>query len=492
MNLGGANISGDLHMTSTAGDVSFGRATVAGDLTAATQGGVVDLGNALVGGNLDVQTQGGNIVQTTTGGASLSVAGTSNLNAGTGDITLPNLPNSFADAITLQAANVELVATNGLILANSTVTGTLNVTAATGNITQTGALNVTGATTLTATQGDVVLAQANVFAQPVVVDAVNATIYSDAPLVLGASTVAADLLINVAQGDVTQVGALTVGGKADVTTLAGNVTLTEALNSFTDTVSVNTSGTLSLTTNGPLTIDKVTTVGDTVLISNGQMDLGTSTFGAKVNVTSGGFDIIQSGPIKVGGNSDFNAGSAKIDLFNPKNQWAGSILYKGGIVMINHPQLMNAVNAGTLVVRVETSVVQAAKLNASSGSGSGSTETASASGAKGGLAVSISVAKPASNGQAGLISVAVSSEVAAPGGSFSFSIEPHVPAAAASAEVKVTQVDGKPLPEWLRYEAGTKTFVATTVPPGAFPLQLKVGIGGVETLMVINEKPPGK
>jgi hypothetical protein len=58
--------------------------------------------------------------------------------------------------------------------------------------------------------------------------------------------------------------------------------------------------------------------------------------------------------------------------------------------------------------------------------------------------------------------------------------------------VKVTQVDGKPLPEWLRYEASTKTFVATTVPPGAFPLQLKVGIGGVETLMVINEKPPGK
>jgi hypothetical protein len=492
MNLGGANISGDLHMTSTAGDVSFGSATVAGDLTAATQGGVVDLGNALVGGNLDVQTQGGNIVQTSTAGASLSVAGTSNLNAGTGDITLPNLPNSFAAAITLQAANVELVATNGLILANSTVTGILDVTAATGNITQTGALNVTGATTLAATQGDVVLEKANVFAQPVVVDAVNATIYSSAPLVLGASTVAADLLVNVAQGDVTQVGALTVGGKADVTTLAGNVTLTEALNIFTDTVSVNTSGTLSLTTNGPLTIDKVTTVSDTVLISNGQIDLGTSTFGAKVNVTSGGFDIIQSGPIKVGGNSDFNAGSAKIDLFNPKNQWSGSILYKGGIVMINHPQLMNAVNAGTLVVRVETSVVQPVKLNASSGSGSGSTQTASASGTKGGSAVSISVARPASNGQAGLISVAVSSEVAAPGGSFSFSIEPHVPAVTATAEVKVTQVDGKPLPEWLRYEAGTKTFVATTVPPGALPLQLKVGTGGVETLMVINEKPPGK
>ena len=91
------------------------------------------------------------------------------------------------------------------------------------------------------------------------------------------------------------------------------------------------------------------------------------------------------------------------------------------------------------------------------------------------------------------MTVAVSSEVAAPGRSFTFSLEAHVPAATTTnTDVRVTQVDGKPLPEWLRFEPATKTFVATTVPPGAFPLQLKVGIGGVETLMVINEKPPGK
>jgi trimeric autotransporter adhesin len=283
-----------------------------------------------------------------------------------------------------------------------------------------------------------------------------------------------------------------VGGKADVTTLAGNVTLTESSNSITDTVSVNTSGTLSLTTSGPLTIEKVTTVGDTVLNSNGKIDLGTSTFGAKVNVTSGGFDIIQSGPIKVGGNSNFDAGSAKIDLFNPKNAWSGSILYKGGIVMINHPQLMNAVNAGTLVVRVETSVVQPVKASATPmGAATASGGASTAAGGDG--AVSIAVARPASNGQTGLITVAVSAEAAAPGRSFSFSIESHVPAAAAAnIDVRVTQVDGKPLPEWLRFDPATKTFVATRVPPGAFPLQLKVGIGGVETLMVINEKPPSQ
>jgi hypothetical protein len=91
--------------------------------------------------------------------------------------------------------------------------------------------------------------------------------------------------------------------------------------------------------------------------------------------------------------------------------------------------------------------------------------------------------------------VALSSEAAAPGSSFSFSLVSHVPAATAinpNTDVRVTQMDGKPLPAWLRYDGATQTFVATAVPAGAFPLQLKVGVGGVETVMVINEKPPGK
>ena len=159
--------------------------------------------------------------------------------------------------------------------------------------------------------------------------------------------------------------------------------------------------------------------------------------------------------------------------------------------MINHPQLMNAVNAGTLVVRVETSAVLPAKVSAPS-LGAALPPRASSGATTGDGAVSIAVARPATTGQTGLITVAVSPEVASPGRSFSFSIESYVPATApAPTDVRVTQVDGKPVPEWLRYEPATKTFVATTVPPGAFPLQLKVGIAGVENLMVINEKPPG-
>jgi hypothetical protein len=391
------------------------------------------------------------------------------------------VPNQFSQPVSLQANNVQLVGSQGLILGDSTVMGSLSVTAVTGDVTQTAPLNVTGTSTLTALQGDVMLEKANAFVQPVVVRAANATINSASALTLGASIVTGDLIAQVAQGDVTQTGALIVGGKTDITATAGNVTLTESANSFVGKVSADTSGTLSLTSSGPLILDKVTTVGDTLLSSHGKLDLGTSTFGAKFKANSGGFDIVQTGPIKIGGNSDFDAGSAKIDLFDPKNSWSGSILYKGGIVMINHPQLMNAVNAGTLVVRVETSVMQPVKVSAPPVSSASSSTVA---------AVSVAVARPATNGQTGLITVAVSPEAAAPGKSFSFSIEAHVSAgSSANTDVRVTQMDGKPLPDWLRYEPETKTFVATAVPPGAFPLQLKVGVAGVETMMVINEKP---
>jgi hypothetical protein len=230
-------------------------------------------------------------------------------------------------------------------------------------------------------------------------------------------------------------------------------------------------------------------VGDTVLNSHGKLDLGTSIFGAKITANSGGFDIMQSGPIKVGGNSNFDAGSAKIDLFNPKNAWSGSILYKGGIVMINHPQLMNAVNAGTLVVRVETSVAQPAKVSAPAPAQS--TNATADPGATGkGSDVTVSVSRPATATQTGLVTVTVSAEAASTGKGFAFALSDHIPAdVPKTAQVAVTQLDGKALPDWLRYDAQTQKVVATSPPPGAFPIQIKAIMGGVETVIVITEQP---
>ena len=89
----------------------------------------------------------------------------------------------------------------------------------------------------------------------------------------------------------------------------------------------------------------------------------------------------------------------------------------------------------------------------------------------------------------GLIDVQISPEVATPGSNFSFELDPHALAdQPADAQVRIGQTDGKPMPDWLNYDAASKTFKAANVPAGAFPLQLKVSVGGVESVMVIQEK----
>jgi hypothetical protein len=488
MNLGGANITGNLNMRSTAGDVSFGDASVRGNLTAATQGGVVDLGNAQVGGNLDVQTQGGNIVQSTAPGAALAVTGATRLSAGTGNIALPNVPNRFAGAVTLDAKDVVLTATGGLNLTASNVSGSLALTAVTGSITQSGPLTVAGVSQISALQGDVILDQANQFAQSLALNAINATVQSATGLQLGESTLTGQFTATVAQGDLTQTGALKVSGTSKLNTPAGNIQLTNADNLFGDKVDVKTSGQLSLTSADSLTLGTVDVKGDSLLQSQGKLDLGTGTFNGKLKANSGGFEITQTGKINFFGNTDFDAGSAKIDLFNPYNQWRGAILFKGGIILINHPVLMNAVNAGTLIMRAETSMpAQTAVVQV--GGGKPSMLQPLAATPRLGPAVSVKVDQPSASNGKGLITVALSTETAAPGRSFSFEIDPKVLTnQPADTSLKVSQLDGKPLPDWLRYEADTKTFTAKDIPAGAFPLQLKVGVGGQETTMVIQEQ----
>ena len=108
-------------------------------------------------------------------------------------------------------------------------------------------------------------------------------------------------------------------------------------------------------------------------------------------------------------------------------------------------------------------------------------------GQRSGPAITVSVGRTAANGQSGLITVAVSSEVASVGKSFSFELDPKlVTNQATDTAMKISQLDGKPMPEWLRFNADTKTFTATDIPAGAFPLQLRVASGGQESVMVIQ------
>jgi hypothetical protein len=56
----------------------------------------------------------------------------------------------------------------------------------------------------------------------------------------------------------------------------------------------------------------------------------------------------------------------------------------------------------------------------------------------------------------------------------------------------MSQMDGKPLPNWLRYDAANKTFTANEVPAGAFPIQIRISVANTESVVMINEKPPGQ
>jgi hypothetical protein len=312
----------------------------------------------------------------------------------------------------------------------------------------------------------------------------------------------------------------------------GNITLTDAANRFDDRVNITTPKALQLTSAGALLMGEVSVLETTDLQSNGKLDLGTTAeYKGKLKAKSGGFEITQSGPLKAGAAVDFDAGSAKIDLFNPKNLWLGALYFKGGVIMINHPQLLNATNSGSLMVRVETTmpVASAQRINlpqsgglpqqqaspaqatggssaaqaqpsggapasqssSSSASASAQAQPAASAAAKpAGADVTVSVARPATANQSGLVTVAVSPEVATAGKGFAFSLAEHLPAdVPKEAPARVSQVDGKPLPEWLKFEAGTQKFIANEVPPGAFPIQIKVSVGGTDTVIVVTEQP---
>ena len=74
------------------------------------------------------------------------------------------------------------------------------------------------------------------------------------------------------------------------------------------------------------------------------------------------------------------------------------------------------------------------------------------------------------------------------GSGFTFALPDQVAQGAGSSIVRVTTITGQALPAWLKYVPETKTFVASAVPDGAFPMQVVVTVGGVRTTIVISER----
>jgi hypothetical protein len=117
-----------------------------------------------------------------------------------------------------------------------------------------------------------------------------------------------------------------------------------------------------------------------------------------------------------------------------------------------------------------------------------SVASASASPTQG--SVTVSMVREPSVQQAGVISVSVSREMATAGAGFGFPLPAQVTQSApANAAVTVTTTAGTALPGWLRFNPATKTFTATAVPDGAFPMQVVVTVAGQRSTIVISERP---
>jgi hypothetical protein len=101
--------------------------------------------------------------------------------------------------------------------------------------------------------------------------------------------------------------------------------------------------------------------------------------------------------------------------------------------------------------------------------------------------VSVTTVREATDQVPGLVSVTVAS--AATG--FQFALPPGSAALvkASLAPAEVLTIGGRPLPDWLRYDAATQAFVARALPAGALPMQIRVRAGGRSVILTIARAP---
>jgi hypothetical protein len=310
------------------------------------------------------------------------------------------------------------------------VGGNLTADSGNGNVTQTGVLAVTGTTGITAGTGNVMLAYAgNDLAGVVSISGNNVTLVDGAGLILG---------------NVSATGTLSATAKDSITQAAGTNIDSTGLASF-----VSTTGSVSLLTSG--------------------------------NSFTGGSNLPQSSATTVVPPVQAPAALPVADNNPPPLQMPSSVPVAGG--------------SGTTAATGGNSAVSSVA-SGSTGTNTGSSASSQpsqssegASGATGGSGISVSLIRPTTVEQSGIVSVLIPKDMAAAGSGFSFPLPAQVAnTAGKNAVISVSTVSGQPLPGWLKFNPETMTFVASAVPDGAFPMQVVVTIGGRSTTIVISER----
>ena len=273
-------------------------------------------------------------------GAAATVVDANALNLGTvstkGDFVAQAQDITTSGAITVAAPNgVALLATNTLTL-NASVSGQDVILDATsmsgaGKITATnlGLLNGAIPTPGTATSVTTAYSGASLNLSQPSIKVGTATVVTGGHTVSGITTTG-DLSLNASAGTITQDAAadLKVGGNASLDAPGNTITLANAGNSFSGTVSLG-GGAVDLAVSKALQLGNLAVSGDLTVSSQGALDLGTGSVGGKLDVSSNNSAITQTGPLAVTGTSAVDAGTGTITLTNKANDFTGAVSLTG-------------------------------------------------------------------------------------------------------------------------------------------------------------------
>ncbi len=355
---GDADLSGEGGVVpDNIGTVDFsGGGALSGANVSVASGGALALGNVTATGTLDISTSADAITQN--GGTVLSAtAGATSIDVGAGaDVTLTNSNDFSSVSLTGAGANtVQVTDGNALAIGGDAATltadagGALDFTGGTyttlngtagGNITQSGALSVSGATTLTSDAAAITASLndgANEFNSVTLASAggsFTSLILRDADTDLDGLTVggdsgtltvtsAGDLTLAggsyttmnlVPSGSVSQSSAVSVSGTATILSPGGTTTvaLTDAANELND-VDLTGPGTFTSVSlvDADTATDGLQVAGDAVLLTAetaGALDFAGGTY-TTLNATAGG-NITDSGALTVSGTTTLTAADA--------------------------------------------------------------------------------------------------------------------------------------------------------------------------------------
>ncbi len=340
---------------------------------AVTIGGTTVLATTVAGSDFLLDTQANNLVGGVSFGGTVGNirdVGVRNVNVGATVPVLAGLTNLRNLTLTFDTAPIALPA---LTL---TAGGNLNVTAG-GSITETGAITVPGTTTLATTiaGSDILLhTQANNFGGAVsfggtqsnirdvglrninagaIVPALagltslrNLTLTFDtAPVTLPTLTLTAGGSLNVTAG-----GAITDSGNLIVT---GTTTLAAGANDIALDNANDFIGAVSIANGSNVTLNDINA-----------LDLGTSTVGGNLNVTTGGA-LTQSGAVTVAATTTLAAGGNDITLNNAANDFSTVGITSGNNVALTDANALNlaaSTVSGTLDVTTTGTLTQTGPL----------------------------------------------------------------------------------------------------------------------------------